>query len=82
MASHLTFEERQVLYRLNKAKRPKTEIAGNGSPEVGGKETAPPPTRTGRRRRKTWGSARRRALSLLPILIQHFAENSARLGVV
>jgi IS30 family transposase len=27
MASHLTFEERQVLYRLNKAKRPKPEIA-------------------------------------------------------
>ena len=27
MASHLTFQERQVLYRLNKAKRPKTEIA-------------------------------------------------------
>lgn len=27
MASHFTFQERQVLYRLNKAKRPKTEIA-------------------------------------------------------
>jgi len=27
MASHLTFEERQVLYRLNKANRPKPEIA-------------------------------------------------------
>lgn len=27
MASHFTFQERQVLYRLNKAKRPKAEIA-------------------------------------------------------
>jgi IS30 family transposase len=27
MASHVTFQERQVLYRLNKAKRPKAEIA-------------------------------------------------------
>jgi IS30 family transposase len=27
MASHFTFQERQVLYRLNKAKRPKTEMA-------------------------------------------------------
>ncbi len=27
MASHLTFQEREVLYRLNKAKRTKSEIA-------------------------------------------------------
>ncbi len=27
MASHLTFQEREILYRLNRAKRPKAEIA-------------------------------------------------------
>ena len=27
MASHFTFQERQVLYRLKKAKRPQAEIA-------------------------------------------------------
>lgn len=60
MSSHLTFEERKVLYQLNKSQMPKARIAEVLGRNTGGGATAPSRLNAWRRNAGWRAAARRR----------------------